>query len=198
MRLCAPYQTCSASHGTRCHTLRDSNATLHRAQVITYFLLPSPKTWLLSIFWQWVAKNYPTPVDVYQLTRVLQQVWQSKLFRPSSSTSQCCIKCLSYNGSHTCCGLLWTRDTSVTLKKKGGVILLHTSLLLLLEIKWVLYKLLLSDWNKCCLFQNYQWILSVYFSSVFIWPLIFWWQITMFVITSNLSRFLNWVPAEYK
>ena len=32
-----------------------------------------------------VAKNYPTPVDVYQLTHVLQQVWQSKLFRPSSS-----------------------------------------------------------------------------------------------------------------
>ena len=38
--------------------------------------------WLLSIFGQRVAKNYPTPVDVYQLTHVLQQVWQSKLFNP--------------------------------------------------------------------------------------------------------------------
>ena len=154
--------------GQQCHS-----SHCHRAGVITDLLPPTLQIWLQSIFGQRVAKNYLTPVDVYQLTRVLQQVWQSKLFRPSSSTSQCCIKCLSYNGSHTCCGLLWTRVTSVTLKKKGGVILLHTSLLLLLEIKWVLYKLLLSDWNKCCLFQNYQWILSVYFSSVFMWPLIF-------------------------
>ena len=80
-----PHPTCSASHGTRCHTLRDNNATPLRAQVITGFLLPTLQIWLLSIFGQRVAKNYPTPVDVYQLTRVLQQVWQSKLFRPLSS-----------------------------------------------------------------------------------------------------------------
>ena len=61
----------------------------------------------------------------------------------------------------------------------------------------VLYKLLLNDWNKC-VFQNYQRLLFVYFSSLFMWPLIFWSQITMLVTTSNLSRFLCWVLAEYK
>ena len=64
------------------------------------FLPPTPQIWLVSIVGQRVAKNYLTPVDVYQLTRVLQQVWQSKLFRLLSST-----KCLSNNGSHTYCGL---------------------------------------------------------------------------------------------
>ena len=67
------------------HTLQDTSATPHRAQVITDFLLHTLQIWLPSIFGQGVAKNYPTLVDVYQLTRVLQQVWQSKLFRPSSS-----------------------------------------------------------------------------------------------------------------
>ena len=65
--------------------ISDNSATPHRARVITYFLLPALQIWLLSIFGQRVAKNYLTPVDVYQLTRVLQQVWQSKLFRSSSS-----------------------------------------------------------------------------------------------------------------
>ena len=65
--------------------LHDNNAAPHRAQVIADYLLPTLQIWLLSIFGQRVAKNYPTPVDVYQLTRVLQQVWQSKLFRPLSS-----------------------------------------------------------------------------------------------------------------
>ena len=145
-----PHPTCSASHRTRYHTLQDTSATPPRAQIITDFL-PSPlQIWLWSIFGQWVAKNYPTPFGMYQLTHVLQQVWQSKLFRPSSSTSQCCIECLSDNGSHTCCGMPWTwvASMSMTLKKKGGVILECTSLFWLLEIKWVLYKLLLNDWNK--------------------------------------------------
>ena len=69
---------------TRCHTLQDTNATPHRAQVIMDFLPPALQIWLPSIFRR-VAKNCPTPVDVYHLTRVLQQVWQSKLLRPSSS-----------------------------------------------------------------------------------------------------------------
>ena len=80
-----PHPTCSASHATRCHTLQDNSATPHRAQVITDFLPPALRIWLPSIFGQRVTKNYLTPVDVYQLTRVLQQVWQSKLFRPLSS-----------------------------------------------------------------------------------------------------------------
>ena len=84
-----PHPKCSASHGTKCHTLQDNSATPHRAQVITDLLPPTLQIWLQSIFGQRVAKNYLTPVDVYQLTRVLQQVWQSKLFRPSSSPQVC-------------------------------------------------------------------------------------------------------------
>ena len=95
---------------------------LTELRVITDFLLPTPQIWLQSIFGQRVAKNYLTPVDVYQLTRVLQQVWQSKLQTLVLSTSQCCIECLSDNGGHTCYGLPWTWVASVTLKKKGGVI----------------------------------------------------------------------------
>ena len=66
-------------------TLQDNNATPDCARDITDFLPPALLIWLPSIFGQRVAKNYPTPVDVYQLTHVLQQVWQGKLFRPSSS-----------------------------------------------------------------------------------------------------------------
>ena len=117
-----PHPTCPASHGTECHTLQDNSATPHRARVITDVLPPTLQIWLLSIFGQRVAKNNLTPVDVYQLTRVLQQVWQSKLQTLVLSTSQCCIECLSDNVGHTCCGLPWTRLASVTLKKKGGVI----------------------------------------------------------------------------
>ena len=78
------HPTCSSNMLSGCHTFQDNNATPHRARVITDFLPPAPQIWLQSIFGR-VAKNYPTLVDVYQLTRVLQQVWQSKLFRPSSS-----------------------------------------------------------------------------------------------------------------
>ena len=129
-----PHPVCSASHRTRCHTLQDNNDTPHRAWAITYFLPPTLQIWLPSIFGQRVAKNYPTLVDVYQLTGVLQQVWQSKLFRPSSSPRVSAVS----NVFQTCCGLPWSWVTSATLKKKDGVILEGTSLLLLLEIKWVL------------------------------------------------------------
>ena len=74
----------SSGHHRFLTELRSSQIS-HRAQVITDFLLPTPQIWLRSVFGQRVAKDYPTPVDVYQLTCGLQQVWQSRLFRPSSS-----------------------------------------------------------------------------------------------------------------
>ena len=124
-----PHPTCSASYGTRCHTFQDNNATPYRAWVITDLLLHAPQIWLPSVFGQRVAKNYPTHVDVYDLTRVLQQVWQSKLFRPSSSPR--------VNAAQTVFQIMAAIPAvaSVTLKEMGGVILESMSLLLLLEIK---------------------------------------------------------------
>ena len=71
--LCKPWDQVPDFAGQQCHSSQSSGH--HR-----FLAAHSPDLAPVTL-----AKNYPTPVDVYQLTRVLQQVWQSKLFRPLSS-----------------------------------------------------------------------------------------------------------------